>query len=72
MRARSAGYQKIMTKTPADSGAQRKTADVPPAEAGEGRLPRDAADPELTDEQQRSRIGSAGGGPYGPGAPREP
>jgi hypothetical protein len=58
-------------KTPADSGAQRKTVDVPPAKTdeGSGRLPRDAADPGLTEEEQRARIGSAGGGPYSPGAP---
>ncbi|WP_213005573.1 hypothetical protein [Paractinoplanes toevensis] len=58
-------------KSPADSGAQRKTVDVPPAttEQPSGRLPRDGADPTLTDEEQRARIGSAGGGSYGPGAP---
>jgi hypothetical protein len=58
-------------KTPADSGAQRKTVDVPPArtDEGSGRLPRDAADPELTDEEKQARLGSAGGGPYSPGAP---
>ena len=58
-------------KTPADSGALRKTADVPPlpTEQPSGRQPRDGADPELPEEEKRSRIGSAGGGPYGPGAP---
>jgi len=61
-------------KSPADSGARRKSVDVPPAETDQpsGRLPRDAADPELTDEQRQARIGSAGGGPYSPGAPTEP
>ena len=58
-------------RPPADSGAPRKTADVPPVETGRpsGRLPRDAADPHLTEEEHEARIGSAGGGPYGPGAP---
>jgi hypothetical protein len=60
-------------KTPADSGAPRKSTAVPPAETGQrsGRLPRDAADPELTDDEYQSRIGSAGGGPYSPGAPTD-
>jgi hypothetical protein len=58
-------------KTPANSGAQRKTVDVPPAETGRpsSRLPRDAADPELTESERQARVGSAGGGPYSPGAP---
>ena len=58
-------------KTPANSGAERKTVDVPPAETARpsGRLPRDAAEPGLTEPERQARIGSAGGGPYGPGAP---
>ncbi|HEY0000751.1 MAG TPA: hypothetical protein VGB74_09880 [Actinoplanes sp.] len=58
-------------KTPANSGAQRKAVDVPPAvtEQPSGRLPRDAADPTLSGDERHARIGSAGGGPYGPGAP---
>ncbi|GIF20907.1 hypothetical protein BJ973_001186 [Actinoplanes tereljensis] len=58
-------------KTPANSGAQRKTVDVPPTrtEQPSGLLPRDSADPNLTDEERHARLGSAGGGPYSPGAP---
>jgi hypothetical protein len=58
-------------KTPADSGTQRKSIDVPPETTDQpaGKLPRDGADPDLTDEEQNARIGSAGGGPYSPGAP---
>lgn len=33
------------------------------------REPVDAADPAVPAEQQRKRIGSAGGGPYGSGVP---
>jgi hypothetical protein len=60
-------------KTPADSGAARKTVDVPPAATNQwsDRLPRDAADPALTDEEKQARLGSAGGGPYSPGAPHD-
>jgi hypothetical protein len=36
-----------------------------------GAPPRDAAYPALTDAEQEACIGSAGGGPYGAGAPRE-
>ncbi|MEU4238746.1 hypothetical protein [Actinoplanes sp. NPDC026619] len=58
-------------KSPANSGALRKTVDVPPedVEQSSGKQPRDAADPELTEEERKARIGSAGGGAYGPGAP---
>lgn len=58
-------------KTPANSGALRNDTDVPPKpnEDGPGSVPRDGADPRLTDDERRARLGSAGGGAYGPGAP---